>query len=71
MIAGQLAAEVCAHAVDEEDASVTTLREYERRWAESRGRKMQRNYRLKMRFSAADRCSHAFQRAFAVSLAGK
>jgi len=71
MVAGRLAAEVSAQAVEEGDTSATTLREYERRWAESRGRKMQRNYRLRTRFSAADRCSHAFQRAFAVSLAGK
>ncbi len=71
MVAGRLAAEVAAQAVEEGDTSVIALREYERRWAESRGRKMQRNYRLKARFSAADRNSHAFQRAFAVALAGK
>ena len=71
MVAGRLAAEVSAKAVEEGDTSATALREYERRWAESRGRKMQRNYRLRTRFSAADRSSHAFQRAFAVSLAGK
>jgi digeranylgeranylglycerophospholipid reductase len=71
MVAGRLAAEVSAQAVEEGDASATTLREYERRWEEIRGRKMQRNYRLRTRFSAADRCSHAFQRAFAVSVAGK
>lgn len=71
MVAGRLAAEVSAKAVEEGDTSATALSEYERRWAESRGRKMQRNYRLKTRFSAADRSSRAFQRAFAVSLAGK
>jgi digeranylgeranylglycerophospholipid reductase len=71
MVAGRLAAEVCAQAVEEGDTSATTLSEYERRWVESRGRKMQRNYRLKTRFSATDRGSHAFQRAFAVALAGK
>jgi digeranylgeranylglycerophospholipid reductase len=71
MVAGRLAAEVCAQAVEEGDTSAPTLREYEKRWAESRGRKMRRNYRLKTRLSAADRCSHPFQRAFAVALAGK
>jgi digeranylgeranylglycerophospholipid reductase len=71
MVAGRLAAEVSARAVEEGDTSATALSQYERGWAESRGRKMQRNYRLKTRFSAADRSSHAFQRAFAVSLAGK
>jgi len=71
MVAGQLAAEVSAKAMEKGDTSASALREYERLWAESRGRKMQRNYRLKTRFSAADRSSQAFQRAFAVALAGK
>ena len=71
MIAGRLAAEICAQAVEQGDTSATALQEYERRWAESRGGKMQRSHRLKTRFSAADRSSHGFQRAFAVALAGK
>jgi digeranylgeranylglycerophospholipid reductase len=71
MVAGQLAAEISAKAMEKGDTCASALREYERLWAESRGRKMQRNYRLKTRFSARDRSSHAFQRAFAVALAGK
>ena len=71
MLAGRLAAEVAAQAVEEGDASAGTLKEYERHWQEGRGRQMQRNYRLKKRFSAAGRASHAFQRAFAVATAGK
>jgi digeranylgeranylglycerophospholipid reductase len=71
MLAGRLAAEVAARAAEKGDASVGALKEYERRWQEGRGRQMQRNYRLKERFTAADRSSHAFQRAFAVATAGK
>ncbi|HUV74478.1 MAG TPA: geranylgeranyl reductase family protein [Anaerolineae bacterium] len=71
MLAGRLAAEVAAKAVEEGDASAGALKEYERRWQEGRGRQMQRNYRLKERFSAADRASHTFQRVFAVATAGK
>jgi digeranylgeranylglycerophospholipid reductase len=71
MLAGRLAAEVAAQCVEQGDVSAGALREYERRWQEARGLKMQRNYRVKERFSATDRASHSFQRAFAVATAGK
>jgi digeranylgeranylglycerophospholipid reductase len=71
MLAGRLAAEVAAEAVKKGDTSASTLRAYERRWRESRGRKMERNHRLKTRFTPADRTSKAFVRAFAVATVGK
>jgi len=71
MVAGRLAAEVAAEAVDARDTSRGFLREYQRRWREARGRKMERNYRLKERFSAPERTSRAFLRAFAVAAVGK
>ncbi|HJX38607.1 MAG TPA: geranylgeranyl reductase family protein [Anaerolineae bacterium] len=71
MLAGQLAAQAAAHALEQGDTSETLLGEYERRWREGRGRQMERHYRLKEHFSAADRCSTSFVRAFAVATVGK
>jgi digeranylgeranylglycerophospholipid reductase len=71
MLAGRLAAEVAAGAVQQGDASSAVLLEYQRRWQEGRGRKMARNARLKSRFGAADRSSQGFQRAFSVATVGK
>ncbi len=71
MIAGRLAAEVAAEAMEAGDASGGFLGEYKRRWRAARGRKMEQNYRLKMRFSAAERTSRGFLRAFAVATIGK
>ena len=71
MLAGRLAAEVAAQAAEPGDVSARALRAHEKRWRESRGRKMERNYRLNTRFSAAERVSHSFQRAFAVAAVGK
>jgi digeranylgeranylglycerophospholipid reductase len=71
MIAGQLAAEVAAKAVEQGDFSSRMLGEYQRRWQEGRGRKMARNARLKSRFGASDRRPQAFLRAFAVAAVGK
>jgi len=71
MIAGQLAAEVAAKAVEQGNASSRILGEYQKRWQEARGRKMERNARLKGRFSAADRSTQAFLRAFAVAAVGQ
>ncbi len=71
MVAGRLAAEVAAEAVEAGDTSTGFLKEYERRWREARGRKMERNYHLKKRFPAAERSSRAFLRAFAVATVGK
>jgi digeranylgeranylglycerophospholipid reductase len=71
MVAGRLAAEIAAQAVEAGDNSKESLKEYEGRWREARGRKMERNYRLKQRFSAAERTSRGFLRAFAVAAVGK
>lgn len=71
MLAGRLAAEVAAKAVEEGDVSADTLLEYEKRWQENRGRKMERNHRLKRRFTPAERTSKGFVRAFAVATVGK
>jgi digeranylgeranylglycerophospholipid reductase len=71
MLAGRLAAEVAADAMAQGDTSSSSLGAYERRWQEGRGRKMQRNARLKSRFSAEDRSTQAFLRAFAVAAVGK
>lgn len=71
MIAGRLAGEVAADTVEAGDTSKNSLQEYERRWRQARGRKMERNYRLKQRFAASARTSRAFLRAFAVAAVGK
>ncbi len=71
MIAGRLAAEVAAEAVAKGDATSRSLGEYERRWQEDRGRKMERSARLRTRFNAADRSTQGFLRAFAVAAVGK
>jgi digeranylgeranylglycerophospholipid reductase len=71
MLAGELAAKVAARAVERGDTSKSLLGEYERLWLESRGRQLERNFRLKRRFSPAERCSSSFVRAFAVASVGK
>jgi digeranylgeranylglycerophospholipid reductase len=71
MLAGGLAADVACEAVEAGDTSREFLREYQRRWIQTRGRRMERNYRLKERFSAAERTSRGFLRAFAVAAVGK
>lgn len=71
MLAGRLAAEVAAKAAAAEDASRASLTQYQTRWADERGRKMARNYRLKNRFPPAQRTSRSFLRAFALATVGK
>lgn len=71
MVAGRLAGDAAAHALEHRDTSPTMLAEYERGWREGRGRQMERHHRLKERFSAADRRSTSFLRAFAVATVGK
>jgi digeranylgeranylglycerophospholipid reductase len=71
MLAGRLAAEIAAQAVEAGDTSKGFLQRYEGRWKEARGRKMERNYRLKERFSATERTSRGFLRAFALAAVGK
>jgi uncharacterized protein VirK/YbjX len=57
--------------VEQHDVSRSILGNYQRLWQEGRGRQMERNYRLKSRFSPAERCSPSFVRAFAVAAVGK
>jgi digeranylgeranylglycerophospholipid reductase len=71
MVAGELAGRVAAQAVEQHDVSRSILGNYQRLWQEGRGRQMERNYRLKSRFSPAERCSPSFVRAFAVAAVGK
>jgi digeranylgeranylglycerophospholipid reductase len=71
MLAGQAAGETAAQAADRGLSSKGCLQHYEQLWAEARGAKMERNYRLKKRFSAEERSSPSFFRAFAVAAAGK
>jgi digeranylgeranylglycerophospholipid reductase len=71
MLAGQLAAKVATRAVEKGDASKNVLGEYVRLWREGRGRQLERNCRLKKRFSPGERCSSSFVRAFAVASVGK
>jgi digeranylgeranylglycerophospholipid reductase len=71
MVAGRLAAEAAAQAVQAGDFSEGFLKEYHTRWKEARGRRMERNYRLKERFSAVERTSPGFLRAFAVATIGE
>ncbi|UCF62207.1 MAG: geranylgeranyl reductase family protein [Anaerolineaceae bacterium] len=70
MTAGRLAAEVAAEAVVLGDTSRVTLSQYVDRWNTSLGRKMKRNYRLRMKFSPEDRHDERFLRAFALAVGG-
>jgi digeranylgeranylglycerophospholipid reductase len=67
MTAGKLAAQVAAEAIASGDTSATFLRRYEEQWLASTGRKSQRNYRLRQRFSPARRTDEHFARAFALA----
>ena len=67
MTAGKLAAEAAVEAISAGDTSVAFLCRYEEKWNQSIGRKNQRNYRLRTRFSAAQRTDDRFIRAFAIA----
>jgi digeranylgeranylglycerophospholipid reductase len=71
MLAGHLAGQVAVRAIEQGDVSGGMLANYQRLWEEGRGREMERHYRVKSRFSAGERCSSSFVRAFAVAAVGK
>ncbi|MDI7276731.1 MAG: geranylgeranyl reductase family protein [Anaerolineae bacterium] len=68
MLAGRLAAQVAVEAIAAGDASATRLARYQELWQQARGRKMERNYRLRERFAAADRPDPRFLQAFALAV---
>ncbi len=70
MTAGRLAAEVAAEAIVLGDTSRGTLSQYVDRWNASLGRKMKRNYRLRMKFPPGDRNDERFLRVFALAVRG-
>ena len=70
MIAGRLAAEVATGAIEKGDTSQSFLSQYVERWNVSLGRKMKRNYRLRMKFPPQERQDERFLRAFALDEGG-
>jgi digeranylgeranylglycerophospholipid reductase len=70
MTAGRLAAEVAAEAIVLGDTKRGVLSQYVDRWNASLGRKMARNYRLRMKFPPRDRHDERFLRAFALAVGG-
>jgi digeranylgeranylglycerophospholipid reductase len=68
MTAGKLAAEVAAEAIAADDISAPFLKEYQTRWDKSQGRKLHRNYRLRMKFKPQERTDDQFVRAFAMAV---
>lgn len=69
MAAGRLAAEVAVEAITAGDPTAAFLSRYQERWRGSLGRKMERNYRLRLRFAAHERTDERFLRAFALAVA--
>jgi len=70
MSAGRIAAEVASEAIAAGNTSAAFLRQYETRWAETLGRKMVRNYRLRERFPPGKRDDSRFLQVFAMAIGG-
>jgi digeranylgeranylglycerophospholipid reductase len=68
MMAGKLAADVAVEAIAAGDVSAQFLKKYQDRWDQSRGRKLQRNYRLRRKFNPQERTDSRFVRAFAMAV---
>jgi digeranylgeranylglycerophospholipid reductase len=68
MMAGELAAEVAVEAIAAGDVSAQFLKKYQDRWDQSRGRKLERNYRLRRKFKPQERADSRFVRAFAMAV---
>jgi digeranylgeranylglycerophospholipid reductase len=70
MTAGRMAAEVAVEAVAAGDTSAASLGRYEARWNRGLGRRMRRNYRLRVKFPPGRRADERFVRAFALAASG-
>lgn len=71
MVAGRLAGETIASAIERGDVSTKLLRPYEERWQTMLGRRMMRNYQIKERFLASERTSKGFMRLFIAATGSK
>jgi digeranylgeranylglycerophospholipid reductase len=70
MTAGKIAAMVAVEAVAAGDSTAAFLSRYEAGWQQAGGRKNQRNYRLRTKFSPEQRVDERFVRAFALAAGG-
>jgi digeranylgeranylglycerophospholipid reductase len=70
MTAGKIAAIAAVEAVAAGDSTAAFLSRYEAAWQQAGGRKNQRNYRLRMKFSPEQRVDERFVRAFALAAGG-
>lgn len=70
MIAGRLAGQVAAEAIEAGAPDAAHLSSYEQAWNHTLGRRLARNYRLRQRFPPAQRASRDFLRVFAVAISG-
>jgi digeranylgeranylglycerophospholipid reductase len=70
MTAGKMAAMTAVEAVAAGDSTTAYLSRYETAWQQAGGRKNQRNYRLRMKFSPEQRVDEHFLRAFALAAGG-
>lgn len=70
MTAGEMAAMVAVDAIAAGDTSASFLTRYEESWRTSMRRKLQRNHRLREKFSPKKRTDRIFVRAFALSVGG-
>ena len=70
MSAGRLAARVAAQAIEAGDVSQAFLSRYEQEWAAGAGRRLARNYRLRIAFPPEERTSERFLHVFAMSVGG-
>ena len=70
MTAGKAAALTAVEAVAAGDFTAAFLSRYEAAWQQSGGRKNQRNYYLRTKFSTEQRVDERFVRAFALAVGG-
>jgi len=70
MTAGQLAAQTAILAIEASEPSADFLSSYPQEWERTIGRKLQRNYRLREKFSPVQRTDERFVRAFALAAGG-
>jgi digeranylgeranylglycerophospholipid reductase len=68
--AGKIAAQAAVEALVAGDTSTAFLSRYETAWQQALGRKVQRNYRLRMKFSLEQRVDERFAQAFALTAGG-